>query len=71
MRLCNPNANGVYPAMATAAQLTIVEVEEFVELVQLNPYEIVTPGIYVNRVVVVSEFPKPIERRFILEHAQP
>ena len=64
-------ANGVYPAMATAAQLTIVEVEEFVELVHLNPDEIVTPGIYVNRVVVVSGFQKPIERRFILEHAQP
>jgi 3-oxoacid CoA-transferase subunit A len=64
-------ARNFNPAMATAADLTIVEVEEFVELGQLNPDEIVTPGIYVDRVVVGAEFQKPIERRFIQEHAQP
>jgi 3-oxoacid CoA-transferase subunit A len=64
-------ARNFNPAMATAAELTIVEVEEFVELGQLNPDEIVTPGIYVDRVIVGTEFQKPIERRFIMEHAQP
>jgi 3-oxoacid CoA-transferase subunit A len=57
--------------MATAAELTIVEVEEFVELGQLDPDEIVTPGIYVDRVVVGAAFQRPIERRFINEPAQP
>jgi hypothetical protein len=31
----------------------------------------VTPGIYVDRVVVGAEFQKPIEQRFIKEHAHP
>jgi 3-oxoacid CoA-transferase subunit A len=69
-RLLKKTARNFNPAMATAAELTIVEAEEFVELGQLNPDEIVTPDIYVDR-VVGSEFQKPIERRFIVEHAQP
>lgn len=64
-------ARNFNPVMATAAELTIVEVEEFVELGQLNPDEVATPGIYVDRVVVGAEFQKPIERRFIKEHTQP
>ena len=64
-------ARNFNPAMATAAELTIVEVEQFVELGQLNPDEIVTPGIYVDRVIVGAKFEKPVERRFIKEHAQP
>ena len=63
-------ARNFNPAMATAGELTIVEVEEFVELGELDPDEIVTPGIYVDRVVVGSEYQKPIESRFIKEHAQ-
>jgi 3-oxoacid CoA-transferase subunit A len=54
--------------MATAADLTIAEVEEFVEPGQLDPDEIVTPGIYVDRVVLGPEYQKPIEWRFIKEH---
>jgi len=38
--------------MAGAAQVTIAEVDELVELGELNPEEIVTPGIFVNRVLV-------------------
>jgi len=64
-------ARNFNPAMATAAELTIVEVEEFVELGELDPDDIVTPGIYVDRVVVGAEFQKPIESRFIQERAQP
>jgi 3-oxoacid CoA-transferase subunit A len=56
--------------MATAAELTIAEVEELVELGELDPDQIVTPGIYVDRVVVGAEFKKPIESRFIKEYAQ-
>lgn len=43
------------PVMATAAKLTIVQVYETVELGELDPEAIVTPGIYVNRVVRVEQ----------------
>jgi 3-oxoadipate CoA-transferase alpha subunit len=41
------------PVMATAAKCTIATVHEFVELGQLDPENIVTPGIFVSRVVLV------------------
>ena len=40
------------PVMATAAEITVVEVDEIVEPGQLGPEEIVTPGLFVNRIVV-------------------
>ena len=42
------------PVMATAAKTTIVEVEEIVELGALDPEAIVTPGIFVDRLVRVE-----------------
>ncbi|WP_369257076.1 3-oxoacid CoA-transferase subunit A [Geodermatophilus amargosae] len=42
------------PTMAAAAALTVVQVEEFVELGELDPEAIVTPGIFVDRVVRVA-----------------
>nr|WP_217181044.1 3-oxoacid CoA-transferase subunit A [Streptomyces sp. AC495_CC817] len=42
------------PIMATAAQTTIVQVDETVELGSLDPETVVTPGIYVDRVVTVG-----------------
>jgi 3-oxoadipate CoA-transferase alpha subunit len=39
--------------MATAAALTVVQVAEFVELGELDPETVVTPGIFVDRVVEV------------------
>jgi 3-oxoacid CoA-transferase subunit A len=62
-------ARNFNPAMATAAELTIAEVEELVEPGQLDPDEIVTPGIYVDRVVLGTDFKKPIEWRFIKKHS--
>jgi 3-oxoadipate CoA-transferase, alpha subunit len=41
------------PVMATAAALTAVQVREFVELGTLDPEAVVTPGIFVDRVVEV------------------
>jgi 3-oxoadipate CoA-transferase alpha subunit len=41
------------PIMATAAELTIVQTQHIVELGALDPEKIMTPGIYVNRVVHV------------------
>jgi 3-oxoacid CoA-transferase subunit A len=51
--------------MATAADLTIVEVEELVEPGELDPDHIVTPGIYVNRILVGEKYLKPVESDFI------
>ena len=42
------------PVMATAAQCTIAQVREIVPLGALDPESIITPGIYVRRVVEVS-----------------
>lgn len=42
------------PTMAMAAETTVVQVREFVELGELDPECIVTPGIFVDRVVAVE-----------------
>ena len=39
------------PVMATAARVTVVEVDEIVEPGELDPEEIVTPGVFVDRIV--------------------
>jgi 3-oxoadipate CoA-transferase alpha subunit len=43
--------------MAAAASVTIAQVDEVVELGSLDPESVVTPGIYVQRVVTVRERP--------------
>ena len=43
------------PIMAAAATTTIVQVDEIVELGALDPEAVVTPGLYVDRVVAVGE----------------
>ena len=60
-------ARNFNPAMATAANVTIAEVEELVEPGELDPDQIVTPGIYVKRVVVGERYVKPVESKFISE----
>ncbi|MFN3707444.1 3-oxoacid CoA-transferase subunit A [Microcella sp.] len=45
------------PIMATAARTTVVQVDELVEVGMLDPEAVVTPGIFVNRVVAVGERP--------------
>jgi 3-oxoacid CoA-transferase/3-oxoacid CoA-transferase subunit A len=51
------------PMMATAARVTIAEVERIVEVGELDPDHIHTPGIYVHRVVHGANYEKRIERR--------
>ena len=51
--------------MATAADYTIAEVEELVELGELNPDCIHTPGIFVDAIFQGTEYEKRIERRTI------
>ncbi len=56
-------ARNFNPMMAAAAKITIAEVEEVVELGALDAEHIVTPGIYVDRVVKGEHYEKRIERR--------
>ena len=56
-------ARNFNPPMAQAGQVTIAEVEELVELGQLDPDCIHTPGVYVDRIVVGRRYEKRIERR--------
>lgn len=50
----NKSARNFGPIMCTAATNTIVQVREFVELGDLDPENVVTPGIYVDRAVLVA-----------------
>ena len=51
------------PAMASAARVTIAEVEELVDDGALDPDHIHTPGIFVHRIVQGTRYEKRIERR--------
>jgi 3-oxoacid CoA-transferase subunit A len=55
-------ARNFNPMMATAAKVTIAEVEEVVEPGMLDPDAIHTPGIYVKRIFQGSDYVKHIER---------
>ena len=55
-------AQNFNPMAATAGRITVVEAEEIVEPGALDPTQIHTPGIYVNR-VIQGTFEKRIERR--------
>src|SRR5580698_488836 len=57
-------ARNFNPMMATAAQITIAEVEELVEPGELDPDMIHTPGIYVQR-IYCAKGEKRIERRTV------
>ncbi len=48
------SARNFNPVMAMAADLTVVEVDEMVELGALDPEAVVTPSIFVDRLVVVG-----------------
>jgi len=58
-------ARNFNPVMATAARITIAEVEHLVELGQLEPDSIHTPAIYVQRIFQGKNYEKRIERRTV------
>lgn len=58
-------ARNFNPMMATAAKITIAEVEEIVEIGSLDPDTIHTPGIYVHRLIQGDKYEKRIERRTV------
>lgn len=57
-------ARNFNPMAATAGKITVVEVEEIVEPGELDPDQIHTPGIYVNR-LILGTFEKRIEQRTV------
>lgn len=60
-------ARNFNPMMATAGRVTVAEVEELVEPGALDPDCIHTPGIYVQRLIVGTDYEKRIEQRTIRE----
>jgi len=58
-------ARNFNPIMATAADITIAEVEELVEPGDLDPDGVHTPGIYVKRIFQGRHYEKRIERRTV------
>ncbi|NKC20651.1 3-oxoacid CoA-transferase subunit A [Pseudoalteromonas sp. S4498] len=56
------------PMAATAGKITVVEVEEIVEPGEIEPSQIHTPGIYIDR-VILGQFEKRIEKRTVKEQA--
>jgi len=58
-------ARNFNPMMATAARVTIAEVEELVDVGTLDPDCIHTPGIYVQRIIQGAHYEKRIEQRTV------
>jgi 3-oxoacid CoA-transferase len=58
------------PVMAPAGRITIAEVEELVPAGALDPNEIHTPGIYVQRIFQGSGYVKPIEHFTVEAHSE-
>lgn len=58
-------ARNLNPMMATAGKITIAEVEELVPAGELNPNQIHTPGIYVQRIFQGEGYEKRIEQRTV------
>jgi 3-oxoacid CoA-transferase subunit A len=58
-------ARNFNPVMAMAGKITIAEVEELVEIGELDPDHVHTPGIYVHRIFQGKDYEKRIEQRTV------
>ena len=61
-------ARNFNPLMAMAGKITIAEVEELVSPGELDPNQIHTPGIFVQRIFKGSNYEKRIEQRTVNEN---
>ena len=61
-------ARNFNPMMASAGRITIAEVEELVPVGSLDPDNIHTPGIFVQRILEGPEYEKRIEERTVRPH---
>lgn len=62
-------ARNFSPMMATAAKVTIAEVEHLVEVGELDPETVHTPSVYVKRIFQGASYEKRIEKRTVRKHA--
>lgn len=62
-------ARNFNPMIATAGKITIAEVEELVEVGELDPDQIHTPGVFVQRIFVGKNYQKRIEQRTVQKRA--
>ena len=60
-------AKNFNPMMAMAGKITVAEVEELVPVGALDPNEIHTPGIFVQRIFQGERFEKRIEQRTVIQ----
>jgi 3-oxoacid CoA-transferase A subunit len=58
-------ARNFNPVMATAAAVTVAEVEHLVEPGELDPDHVVTPGIFVQHILKGERYERRIERRTV------
>jgi 3-oxoacid CoA-transferase A subunit len=58
-------ARNFNPMMATAGKITIAEVEELVPVGELDPNQVQTPGVYVQRIFEGTNYEKRIEQRTV------
>ena len=58
-------ARNFNPIMATAGKVTVAEVEHLVEPGEIDPDQIMTPGIFVKRIVHIKDAVKRIEVRTV------
>ena len=72
---CDEEGNLIYrktarnfnPVMATAGKITVVEVEKILKVGELNPDQIHTPGIYINRIIKGDKYSRAIENLTVRE----
>ena len=62
-------ARNFNPMMATAGRVTVAEVEHLVEPGELDPDHIITPGVFVQRIIHVPNAVKRIEQRTVRKRA--
>ena len=62
-------ARNFNPVMATAGKVTVAEVEQLVKPGDINPDHIITPGIFVQRIIHVPNAVKYIEQRTVRKRA--
>ena len=62
-------ARNFNPPMATAGKVTVAEIEKLVEPGKIDPDHIITPGIFVQRIIAVPNAVKHIEQRTVRKRA--
>src|SRR5437763_4462004 len=64
-------ARNFNPMMATAGKVTVAEVEHLMRPGEINPDHIITPGVFVKRIVHVPNAKKHIEQRTVRKRSAP